>query len=156
MADEFPYALRNAAGNRVEQRFVESSCDYNAQRPVGRRETFAIDRRAKIASEATEDAEFGVASPESRSWQQLARPQRQARSERIADSADSASPCCAQHRSQNFGEQVRMFVSVEVGDSNSCRLNLADLRSGFGSNLIGVDASRDGPRSERHESIAEL
>src|SRR5271157_936304 len=49
VADEFPGALGNAAGNRVEQSFVERSRDFNAQCAVGRGEAFPVHCAAKTA-----------------------------------------------------------------------------------------------------------
>src|ERR1035438_2835856 len=52
MADEFPSAFRNAAGDRVEQSLVECSSDYNAEGAVGGREPFPDYGLAKRCREA--------------------------------------------------------------------------------------------------------
>src|ERR1039457_1753727 len=48
-----------------------------------------------------------------------------------------------------------MFMSVDVRNGDSRRLNLANLCGGFGGNLIGVDAPGDRARGESHQAIAE-
>ncbi len=62
----------------------------------------------------------------------------------------------AQQRPQNLGKQVGVFVSVDVRNRDSGRLNLANLRGGFGNNFFGVDAAGDRARRESHHAIAKV
>src|ERR1700694_5563420 len=49
-----------------------------------------------------------------------------------------------------------MFVSVDMRNRDSGRLNLTNLRAGFRNNFIGVDAASDRSRRESHHAIAEV
>ncbi len=63
MANEFPGALRNAAGDSMEQRFVERSGDENAECAVGSDESIAIYSLAKFPGEASQKTEFERREP---------------------------------------------------------------------------------------------
>jgi len=156
MANELPGAFGDAAGNRVEEVFVECSGDQDAERSVGSEEAFAIDGFAEFAGEATQDLNFGVAFPESGSGEKLAGFQGQARSEGIAHGADTASGGCSEQRPENGREQVRVLVGVDVRDDDSGRLNFANLCSGFGRDLVCVHATGDGASGEGRHAIAKV
>ena len=51
---------------------------------------------------------------------------------------------------------MRVLVGVDVRDGNAGRLNLADLRRGFGGDLPGVHASSDRTRGEGRHAVAEV
>src|SRR5258708_34903541 len=104
MADELPSAFWNAAGDGIEQVFVECSRDDDAQGTVGGRESFAVYSLAKLAGEAAQDINLDVARPKTRSRQKLSGPQGQARPKRIAYRSNPARRCRAQQRTQNPGE----------------------------------------------------
>src|SRR5579864_665501 len=154
MADKFPGTLRDAAGNGLEQGFVESSGNHDAERPVRRDETFPIYGFAKLPGKAAQDAEFGIASPESRAGQKPRRSQRQTRSEGVAESANPAGSGCAEQRPQNLGKQMGVFVSVDVRNGDSSRLNLANLCGGFGGDFLGIDAASDRARRKSEQPMA--
>src|SRR6202023_3451446 len=71
MADEFPGALRDAAGNRVEQHFVEGAGDDDTEPAVGRDEAVAVYGFTNLSREATQDSEFGMPSPQPRAPQKF-------------------------------------------------------------------------------------
>ena len=82
--------------------------------------------------------------------------QRQARSKRIAYRANSATRRRPQQRAQNLGKQMRVLVCVEVRYGDARGLNLANLRGGFGSNLVGVHAAGNRACCEFHHTVAEM
>ena len=86
----------------------------------------------------------------------MAGSQGQAWSKRIAHRANSAIRRRAQQRTQNLGEQVRVFVGVEVRYGDARGLNLANLRGGFGGNFVGVHAAGDGTCGECQHAVAKV
>lgn len=47
-----------------------------------------------------------------------------------------------------------VFVSVDVRNGDSSRLNLANLCGGFGGDFLGIDAASDRPRRKTEQAIA--
>src|SRR5450631_4244332 len=156
MTDEFPGAFRNVAGDRVEQSLVECSSDYNAEGAVGGREPFPVYGLAKLSREAIQDADLYVASPKAGPRQQVAGSQWQARTKRIAQGWHPAGRRRAEQRAENLGEQVGVFVSVDVRNGNAGGLKLANLRCRFRGDLVGVHAAGNSTRGECHHAIAEV
>jgi hypothetical protein len=64
MANEFPRAFGDAAGNRIKQRLVEDSGYHDTESTVGRGEPLPIHGLAELASEAAQNPDFSVASPQ--------------------------------------------------------------------------------------------
>src|SRR5580698_2398968 len=101
MANEFPSALRKAAGNRVEEGFIERTGDFDAESAVRRGKAFAVDGDAEFAGEGTQDADFGEASPQIRTSQQFAGTQGQPWAKGIAQGIYTAAGRGAEQRAQH-------------------------------------------------------
>src|SRR5207248_10756539 len=78
------------------------------------------------------------------------------RLEGIPDGANSAALRGPQHSSEHSGEHMRVLVRVQVGDGNSSRLKLRDLRRDLCFDLVFVQSSSCSRCCKAHKTIAEL
>src|SRR5436309_10723121 len=104
MANEFPGALGNAAGNGVEESLIQHSGDDDPQCAVRSCEALLANRFAKCVCESAQDPDFNRACPKAGTTQKMTGAQRQTRPEWIAERTNPASRRRAQQRTQNPGK----------------------------------------------------
>lgn len=155
MANELPGPVGDALGDRLEELFIQRSCDLNAERPVGRYESLSMDSPAKLSSKAAQNADLSEACPQIGPRQELAGAEWKSRAEWIPHRPHATIMCRSQQRPQDLRKNMSVFVRVYVRNRNSSRLNPLNLRPGLGLNFASIHSSCKGTRSERLESVVE-
>ena len=74
-------------------------------------------------------------------------------SERIAHGGNAACSCCAQQRTQHSRHYMRVLVSIQVRYNNTRRLQLADLRRGFGFDIVHIDSAPHHAQGETVKTV---
>src|SRR5580698_2972702 len=141
---------RNAArtaGRTVDGTVARSSFDY-ADRTVGREQAGTFGAITKMTGEGVQHADLAVALPEVALAFELPRGHGFHGNERIADGAHAANPRSSQQCRQNLGEDVGVFVGIEVSHVHTSGLKLPDLCGNFSDQLVAIEASQGGARGE--------
>lgn len=76
--------------------------------------------------------------------------------ERIADRRNAAGAGGLEERAEDSGEKVGVLVGIDVGDAEPSGLETADLRGGFGGDLVGTDTAGEEVADEGGQSRAQL
>lgn len=153
MANKFPCAVGNGLGDGLKQSFIQSSGDFNAERTIGRGESFLRYSAAKLTGKTTQDADLDEARPETGSCKKLAGTQRKSGTERVSYRAHATIPGCTQQGAQDLRKNVRVLMSVDVRNCDASRLNLLNLRFRLGLNFRRDHPSGEGTRGKRFESV---
>lgn len=157
VADEFP-GLREVGGHGDEQgaegfRNVEAAGGENADGAAGGGEAGGADS-------ALEGSMLGLQSDDGEAAQAGGRSFGGAEGpvglEGVADGGDLAGAGGGEKRAQDAGEEMRVFVRVDVGDAEACGLQTADLGRGFGDDFVGVNAEGDEVTDEVAQGVAQF
>src|ERR1700684_4135084 len=124
MANKFPSALGNDAGNGAEESLVKSTSDDDAERAIGSYHAFSFGGVTKFAGKGAQNPHLSITSPETGPSQQFRRSQRFARAKRIANGSHSTRQRSAQDRPQHRRKQVSVLVRIHVGNADTGRLDL--------------------------------
>jgi hypothetical protein len=153
VANKFPGAFRHCLCDGLEDLAIQTSSHDDAQGSVGSSQAGSSNTLSEVTGKAAHRTGLSVAFPQSfLCANEIGRDY----IEGIAYRCYTAGPCRAQQAFQHDRKRVGVLVRIKVRDRDVVRLQLTNLRGGFGFDLIRIELAQECARGECRHTVLKV